>query len=46
MEKAARVLDLTPTPLEAALGQGFAWYQAQPRRPVDYRFEDRLIAEA
>ena len=46
VEKAARVLDLTPTPLEAALGQGFAWYQAQPRRPVDYRFEDRLIAEA
>ena len=46
VEKAARVLDVTPTPLEAALGQGFAWYQAQPRRPVDYTFEDRLIAGA
>jgi nucleoside-diphosphate-sugar epimerase len=45
-EKAARVLGVTPTPFEAALGQGFAWYQAQPRRPIDYMFEDRLIAEA
>jgi nucleoside-diphosphate-sugar epimerase len=46
VEKAARVLGVTPTPLEAALDRGLAWYRAQPRRPVDYAFEDRLIASA
>jgi nucleoside-diphosphate-sugar epimerase len=46
VEKAARLLGVTPTPLEAALGQGYAWYQAQPRRAIDYAFEDRLIAQA
>jgi nucleoside-diphosphate-sugar epimerase len=46
VEKAARVLGVTPTPLDAALREGFAWYRAQPRRPVDYTFEDRLIAQA
>ena len=46
VEKAARVLGVTPTPFETALGHGFAWYQEQPRRPVDYTFEDRLIASA
>jgi 2'-hydroxyisoflavone reductase len=24
----------------------FAWYREQPRRPVDYAFEDRLLATA
>jgi nucleoside-diphosphate-sugar epimerase len=44
VEKAPRILGVTPTALEAALREGFAWYQAQPRRPVDYAFEDRLLA--
>lgn len=44
IEKAPRVLGLTPTSLAAALREGFAWYQAQPRRQVDYTFEDRLLA--
>ena len=41
---AKRVLGVTPTPLEAALVETFAWYQSQPRRTVDYTFEDRLLA--
>ncbi|HEX6314934.1 MAG TPA: NAD-dependent epimerase/dehydratase family protein [Gemmatimonadaceae bacterium] len=44
IEKAPRVLGVTPTSLEAALSASFAWYQAQPRRQVDYTFEDRLLA--
>ena len=44
--KALRLLDISPTPLEAALRQGYAWYQSQPRRPASYDFEDRLIAQA
>jgi nucleoside-diphosphate-sugar epimerase len=44
VEKAPRILGVTPTPLDAALRESFAWYQAQPRRPVDYTFEDRLLA--
>jgi 2'-hydroxyisoflavone reductase len=44
VEKAPRVLGVTPTPLDAALRESFAWYQSQPRRPVDYTFEDRLLA--
>ena len=44
VEKAPRMLGVTPTPLEDALAATFAWYQTQPRRPQDYAFEDRLIA--
>jgi nucleoside-diphosphate-sugar epimerase len=44
IEKAPRVLGVTPTILEAALGASFAWYTAQPRRQIDYTFEDRLLA--
>lgn len=44
VDKAARILDFTPTGLDEALGEGFAWYLEQPRRPVDYTFEDRLLA--
>lgn len=44
IEKARRVLGVTPTSLKAALDEGFAWYQTQPRRQVDYTFEDRLLA--
>jgi 2'-hydroxyisoflavone reductase len=46
VDKAARVLGLVPTPLDEALAAGFAWYRGQPRRPVDYTFEDRLLATA
>jgi hypothetical protein len=38
------MLGVRPTSLEAALGESFAWYQGQPRRKVDYTFEDRLLA--
>ena len=44
--KAARVLGITPLPLEEALRVGYSWYRTQPRRQVDYSFEDRLIAAA
>jgi 2'-hydroxyisoflavone reductase len=44
IEKAPRLLGVTPTSLKSALGAGFAWYKAQPRRQVDYTFEDRLLA--
>jgi nucleoside-diphosphate-sugar epimerase len=43
IEKAPRVLGVEPTPLEAALKESFAWYQTQPAREVDYRFEDGLL---
>lgn len=43
IDKAARVLDFTPTPLDVALRTGYEWYLAQPRRPVDYSFEDALL---
>ncbi|MCC7181283.1 MAG: NAD-dependent epimerase/dehydratase family protein [Acidobacteria bacterium] len=46
IEKAPRVLGVTPTPLEEALGKSYAWYRTQPRRAVDYAFEDRLLAGA
>ncbi len=46
IEKAPRVLGVKPTPLEEALRKGYAWYRTQPRRPVDYAFEDRLIARS
>jgi hypothetical protein len=42
----ARVLGVLPTPLNDALRAGFAWYQSQPRRSVDYAFEDRLLERA
>jgi nucleoside-diphosphate-sugar epimerase len=46
VEKAPRVLGVTPAPLDAALRRSFEWYRSQPRRPVDYAFEDRLLARA
>lgn len=46
VEKVTRVLGVTPTPLEDALHRSYAWYLAQPRRPVDYAFEDRVLARA
>lgn len=44
VEKASRVLGFTPTPFEDALREGYAWYTTQPRRRVDYSFEDRLLS--
>ena len=38
-----RLLGVRPTPLDAALAEGFAWYGTQPRRLHDYTFEDRLL---
>jgi nucleoside-diphosphate-sugar epimerase len=46
VEKAPRLLGVTPTPLPEALAAGFAWYRAQSRRPIDYSFEDRVLAAA
>jgi 2'-hydroxyisoflavone reductase len=46
IEKAPKVLGVTPTALEAALAATYAWYQTQTRRPADYAFEDRLLASA
>ena len=43
-DKALRVLGVTPTPIERAFREGYAWYQQQPRRAIDYSFEDRLVA--
>jgi nucleoside-diphosphate-sugar epimerase len=44
VEKAPRVLGVTPTKIEDAFAAGYAWYQSQPRRQIDYAFEDRLLA--
>lgn len=44
VEKAAGVLGFTPTPFMAALEVSFEWYQGQPRRRIEYAFEDRLIS--
>ena len=46
VEKAPRLLGVIPTPLDDALQVSFAWYRAQPRRPIDYTFEDRLVSAA
>lgn len=46
IEKAPRMLGVSPSPLEVALATTFAWYQQQPRRPQHYAFEDSLIAQA
>jgi nucleoside-diphosphate-sugar epimerase len=45
IEKAPRVLGITPTGLDEALRASFAWYESQPTRRVDYGFEDRLLAD-
>jgi nucleoside-diphosphate-sugar epimerase len=43
VEKAPRLLGVTPTRLDDALAASYAWYRTEPRRPVDYAFEDRLL---
>jgi hypothetical protein len=44
IEKAPRILGVSPTTLDAGLRASFAWYEAQPKRSVDYTFEERLLA--
>jgi 2'-hydroxyisoflavone reductase len=44
VEKAPRVLGVSPTDFDAALAAGFAWYLLQPQRQVDHTVEDRLLA--
>jgi hypothetical protein len=44
VEKTPRILGVTPMSLEAALRETYAWYQAQPRRTLDYTFEDQLLS--
>ena len=43
IEKAPRILGVKPTAFDEALRANYSWYQAQPPRPVDYAFEDRLL---
>jgi nucleoside-diphosphate-sugar epimerase len=45
-EKATRVLGVSPIALEEGLRRSYEWYLAQPRRAVDYSFEDRILARA
>lgn len=44
VDKGRRVLGVEPTPLDEALRASYAWYRTQPRRAVDYTFEDGLLA--
>lgn len=46
VEKVTRILGIAPAPFETALRAGFEWYRAQPRRPIDYAFDDVLLAGA
>jgi nucleoside-diphosphate-sugar epimerase len=45
-EKAARILGTSPTPIDRAFAAGYEWYLAQLPRPIDYSFEDRLLAQS
>jgi nucleoside-diphosphate-sugar epimerase len=44
VKKAPEILGVEPTPFDDALRLGYAWYREQPRRAVDYAFEDRVLA--
>jgi nucleoside-diphosphate-sugar epimerase len=44
IEKALRVLGVSPQPAEQAFAAGYEWYRSQPRRPIDYSFEDTVLA--
>jgi nucleoside-diphosphate-sugar epimerase len=46
IEKAPRLLRVSPTGLDDALRESYAWYRSQPARQVDYSFEDRLLDSA
>ena len=41
--RASRILGLEPVPFETALAVTWNWYRDQPRKPVDYSFDDRLL---
>ncbi|HEU5163325.1 MAG TPA: NAD-dependent epimerase/dehydratase family protein [Thermoanaerobaculia bacterium] len=43
VEKAQRILGVEITPFEDGLRAAFAWYRGQPRRAVDYGFEEKLL---
>jgi 2'-hydroxyisoflavone reductase len=45
-EKVTRVLAVTPISFDEGLRRSYEWYLAQPRRAVDYAFEDRVLARA
>jgi nucleoside-diphosphate-sugar epimerase len=44
--KAARVLGIEAIDFEEGLRRGREWYLAEPRRPVDTAFEDRVLARS
>jgi nucleoside-diphosphate-sugar epimerase len=46
VEKATRLLGVTPIALEDGLRRGYEWYLTKPRRPIDYAFEERLVASS
>jgi nucleoside-diphosphate-sugar epimerase len=46
VEKVTRLLGVAPISLEDGVRNGFEWYLTQPRRAVDYSFEDRVLASA
>jgi nucleoside-diphosphate-sugar epimerase len=43
VEKAPRMLGVSPTPFDTALGTSFVWYRAQPTRSVEDAFDQRLM---
>lgn len=45
-DRARDELGLEPRPLEQGLRETYRWYQQQDRPPVDYAWEDRLLASA
>jgi nucleoside-diphosphate-sugar epimerase len=44
--KIARVLGIRPTSFERGLKDTYRWYLRQPKRTLDFTFEDRLLATA
>ena len=44
VEKVRRVLGVAPIAFEEGLRRSYEWYLTQPRRAVDYGFEDRVLA--
>ncbi len=46
VDKVARVLGVEAIAFDEGLRRAYAWYLDQPRRPVDYGFEDRVLGRA
>lgn len=42
--KVARVLGIRPTPFDRGLKETYRWYVRQPKKQLDFSFEDRLLA--